>query len=376
MSPVPVAFVSSNPEIGGSEEYLEAILSRLEPEWIGTVIVLEQGEFADRLRKHGYPVHVVPLRFRAGVPAAAWRLRRLLRRVQARVIHANGARAAIVAAIAATGTPARVVWLRVDCGLDGRAARMIARRCDQVVGVSRTVTETFRGRSRRDVHVVYPGLPDFEVDRADGRAMVLDALSATEEVEAIVLSGRLCPPKGQFELLEVAPRILERRPHAHFALLGGEDRAYVGFEDRLRHRARELGIEDRVAFLGHRSALIGSVADAVRFVSGCDLLVAPSLREPVSGWREGFGLSAVEALHVGTPVVGYRNGALPEVLGDCASLVEEGERVALAAAMLRVLEDPAHRERLVSCGKRRARERYRLTPAVEGMKERYLASAR
>jgi glycosyltransferase involved in cell wall biosynthesis len=376
MRPVPVAFVSSNPEIGGSEEYLEAILSRLEPEWIATVIVLDQGEFADRLREHGYPVHVVPLRSRAGVPAAALRLRRLLRRVQARVVHANGARAAIVAAIAATGAPARVVWLRVDCGLDGRAARMIARRCDQVVGVSRTVTETFRGRSRRDVHVVYPGLPDFEVDRADGRAIVLDALSATEEVEAIVLSGRLCPPKGQLELLEVAPRILERHPHAHFALLGGENRAYEGFEDRLRDRAWELGIEDRVAFLGHRSALIGSVADAVRFVSGCDLLVAPSMREPVSGWREGFGLSAVEALHVGTPVVGYRNGALPEVLGDCASLVDEGDREALAAAMLRVLEDAALRERLVSCGKRRAEERYRLTPAVEGMKERYLASAR
>jgi glycosyltransferase involved in cell wall biosynthesis len=98
------------------------------------------------------------------------------------------------------------------------------------------------------------------------------------------------------------------------------------------------------------------------------------LREKASGWQEGFGLAAVEALRVGTPVVGYRNGALPEVLGDGAYLVEEGNRRALGDSVLRVLGDPALRERLVSRGRRRA-ERYGLTAAAEAMKDRYAASA-
>jgi glycosyltransferase involved in cell wall biosynthesis len=354
--------------------YLETLLSRLGEEWIGAVILLEEGDFARRLRGLGHTVHVVGAGSRAEIPSGAWRLRRLLRRLGTPLIHANGAKAAVLAGLAAAGTRSRVVWLRVDCTYDGRAARAIARGCDQVVGVSHASTATF-GRTRARTHVVYPGVQDFEVDRDAGRALVLDALDRSEPLEAIVLSGRLCPPKGQLELLEVAPRILERRPHAHFALLGEENRAYSGFEARLRDRARELGIEDRVAFLGRRSRLIRSVADAVRFVSGCDLIVAPSMREDRGGWREGFGLAAVEALRVGTPVVGYRNGALPEVLGDCALLVEEGDRDALADALLRVLGDPALRERLATGGQRLARQRYGLTGAVEAMKARYVASS-
>ena len=94
-------------------------------------------------------------------------------------------------------------------------------------------------------------------------------------------------------------------------------------------------------FLGHRPSGIGSVADAVRLVSGCDLLVAPSRREPPYGWQEGFGLAVAEAMRVGTPVVAYRNGSLPEVLGDCGELVDEGDTAGLAAAITAVLGDSA-----------------------------------
>jgi glycosyltransferase involved in cell wall biosynthesis len=353
--------------------YLETLLTRLEPEWIGAVIVLEEGEFAERLRHRGHAVHVVGVRSRADLPFGAWRLRRLLRRLGAPVVHANGAKAAVVATLAAAGTRARVVWLRVDCTFDGRTARAISRGCDQVVGISAAAIATFSGRTRDRACVIHPGVPDFEVDREAGRAMVRDALGRSGGLEVIVLSGRLCPPKGQLELVEIAPRILEHRPDSHFVLLGEENRAYAGFEATLRERVGQLGIEGRVAFLGRRSRLIRSVADAVRFVSGCDLLVAPSLREKSSGWQEGFGLAAVEALRVGTPVVGYRNGALPEVLGDAAYLVEEGDRRAFGDGVLRVLGDPALREQLVSRGRRRA-ERYELTAAVEAMKGRYAAS--
>ena len=103
-------------------------------------------------------------------------------------------------------------------------------------------------------------------------------------------------------------------------------------------------------FLGHRPSGIGSVADAVRLVSGCDLLVAPSRREPPYGWQEGFGLAVAEAMRVGTPVVAYRYGSLPEVLGDCGELVDEGDTAGLAAAIAAVLDDPPRRERMAAAG--------------------------
>ncbi len=55
--------------------------------------------------------------------------------------------------------------MKHDFSWDGRLARAVARRCDQVVGVSEAVTETFRGKTRRKVHVVHNGLPPLEVDR-------------------------------------------------------------------------------------------------------------------------------------------------------------------------------------------------------------------
>ena len=145
------------------------------------------------------------------------------------------------------------------------------------------------------------------------------------------------------ELINAAPTVFERRPDARIALLGGPRHAYPDYERELRDRARRLGVADRVHFLGHRPSGVLSNADAVRFVAGCDLLVAPSMREPPYGWQEGFGLAVAEAMQVGTPVVAYRNGSLPEVLAGCGELVAEGDTAALAAAIVRVLEDGAVR---------------------------------
>ena len=372
---MPVTFVSAYSEMGGGEVYLESLLGCLGQEWIRTVILLEEGEFAERLRGRGFPVNVVNAPRRRGVLRGAWLLRRELRLDPPRVIHANGAKAALVSSLAAGGTGFPVLWSKIDSALDGKAARLVARGCDQIVGISESTVATFRGMTRRKVHVVYPGLPDYPVDRADGRRLVRKVLGVGDDVQVVVLSGRLCPAKGQRELLEASPAIIEKRPRTRLAFLGGESRAYPGFEAFLRRRAAELGVEGAIAFLGHRSPAISSVADAVRFVSGCDVLVAPSRREQVSGWAEGFGLAAVEAMRVGTPVVAYRHGSLPEVLGDCALIVPEGDRHSLGDAVVAALSDPRLATRMATSGRRRS-DRYPLATSVVGMQARYRSSAK
>ncbi len=372
--PVPITFISSHGEIGGSEIYMESLMRLLGPEWVRLAVLLEDGPLAAHLRKLGCRVEVVPMGGKSGVPATALKVRALLRRHGTRVIHANGAKSAVVATAASAGTGVRVIWNKVDGTGDGWQAQAIARGCDQVVGISKSVTETFRGALRSRVHVVYPGIPSYEVDRQRGRSMVLDLLGCPPTAEVVVLSGRLCPPKGQLELIESLPDLLRRRPALRLAVLGGENLAYAGYETFLRERARALGVEHEVSFVGHRSEAIRNVADAVRFVSGCNVLAVPSMVEPQSGWKEGFGLSPVEAMWVGTPVVAYRNGSLPEVLGDCAWMVEEGDRQALADGVVRLLEDAPVRESLIRCGRTRA-DRYQLPVSVAGMKDRYREAA-
>ena len=84
--------------------------------------------------------------------------------------------------------------------------------------------------------------------------------------------------------------------------------------------------------------------DLPGLLGGAELFLYPSL-------REGFGLPVLEAMASGTPVVATTTGALPEVAGDAAILVEGRNPVALAGGIERAIAD---RERLRTAGLERA----------------------
>jgi glycosyltransferase involved in cell wall biosynthesis len=363
---VPVTFVISHALSGGSERYLELLLDHLEPAWVRAIVSLQDGPFVPRLRAGGYRVEVVPTGARLSMLRSAWRLRRLLRAAPPAAVHANGVKAALVCALATPRTGIPVIWVKHDFSWDGALARAVASRCDQVVGVSQAVTGTFRGRARERVHVVHNGTPPLVRDRAAGRELVHGLAGGDGEV--VVLVGRFHPAKGQIELVEAAPYVLERRPDTRFLLLGGEDPYQPGYARAVHARIEELGLGDALVVRPHHP-------DAPGVMAGSDVVAIPSVPDERGMGREGFGLVGIEAMAVGTPVVGYAGGALPEVLGDCAELVPEGDRRALADAIVRLLEDAGRREELAACGRHLAAERFTLDATVAGMRERYRAAA-
>lgn len=112
--------------------------------------------------------------------------------------------------------------------------------------------------------------------------------------------------------------------------------------DALRARADELGIGDRVRFLGWvDDATVESLYGASR------LLVTPSI-------AEGFGLPVLEAMCRGLPVACSGISALPEVAGDAAETFDPYDERAIAAALMRLLEDRDRREELIARGRRQA----------------------
>jgi glycosyltransferase involved in cell wall biosynthesis len=369
-SPCPLTFISSSSELGGAEAMMLSIIDGLDPGRIQSVVFLGDGPVVDEVRSRGLAAEVAPAARRAGLAGAALRVRRILRGREHQVVHANGVRAAIVAAGATVGTGHRVVWLKVDSSRDGAVARLLARRCDRIVGISHTVHETFPGSLRDRLRVVYPGIPVRPVDRPSARHFVVHSLNCPEDAEVVVLAARLTPSKGQMDIIEALPAIRAKRPRVRLTLLGGETWPWAGYEQRLKARAQELNVADAIAFLGHRPPGVQGIDDVVRFVSGCDLLVAPSREEPKSGWREGFGYSPVEAMSVSVPVVAYRHGSFPEVLGSCARFVTEGDTRALAEAVTEVLANPELAHALRKCGSARA-ARYRPEKMVDGLKAVY-----
>jgi hypothetical protein len=75
--PVPVTFVISHAQMGGSERYLELLLERLEPGWVRGVVSLQDGPFVKRLSERGIRVDVVETGPRLSILPAALRMRRL-----------------------------------------------------------------------------------------------------------------------------------------------------------------------------------------------------------------------------------------------------------------------------------------------------------
>ena len=365
--PVPVTFVISHAQRGGAERYLELLLDHLEPASVQSIVSLQDGPFVERLRGSGHRVEVVPTGPRLSMLRSAWRLRRLLRSGPPAAIHANGVKAALVSVLATPRMGIPVIWVKHGFSWDGPLARAVASRCDQVVAVSEAVTATFRGRQRARVHVVHNGTPPLVRDRRAGRELVRALVGGDGEVVALI--GRLHHDKGQIELVEAAPRVLERRPGTRFLLLGGEDPSVPEYARAVRARVEELRLGESLALRGHHP-------DAPGVMAGADLVVLPSVPDSRGTGREGFGLVALEAMAVGTPVVGYAGGALPEVLGDCAELVPEGDRGALADAIVALLDDPARREELARRGRERVATRFTIDATVAGMRERYRAAAR
>lgn len=370
MRSVPVTFVSSHAKPGGTERYLTLLLDNLGPAWIRSVVCLEHGPLAESLRMRGYPTEVLPTSgHKADILTAAWKLRRLLRRSNAAVLHADNLKAALISVLATSGSRIPVVWVKHDFSWDGWLARFIGRRCEQVIGVSSSVTRTFEGRGSTNVRVIHNGLPALKVDRDAGRRHMLSALGLATPAEIIALVGRLHPLKGHRELLALVPAIRERIPGAHVVFLGGEDRSQFAYADALRGEVVAAGLSDTVTFLGHRG-------DAVELISGCELVVIPTIADSARFGPEGFSYAGLEAMAVGTPVVGYNHGALPELLGDCGVLVPPGDRAALGAAITRLLCDPELRVRLSGCGRRRVADEFSLTRTVESMKEGYWEAAK
>ena len=146
---------------------------------------------------------------------------------------------------------------------------------------------------------------------------------------AFAFAGRLTAAKS----LEVAFRAIAAVDGATLDVAGdGEERA------RLEAAAGELGVGDRVRFLGSQTR--ERVFDLFRAAEACVLS---------STW-ENFPHVVVEALAVGTPVVATAVGGVAEVVEDGQNglLVAPGDAHELAGALRRILDEPGLRERLAA----------------------------
>jgi N-acetyl-alpha-D-glucosaminyl L-malate synthase BshA len=125
---------------------------------------------------------------------------------------------------------------------------------------------------------------------------------------------------------------------------------------------RRLGIEDRVHFLG-------KIDNVAPLLASADLFLLPTS-------SESFGLSALEALASGVPVVGTNAGGMPEVVrnGETGYLCEVGDVAGMGAAALSILSDRKKWEAMSDLGAADARARFSLDEIVSRYEHLYITS--
>jgi glycosyltransferase involved in cell wall biosynthesis len=218
------------------------------------------------------------------------------------------------------------------------------RRTDAAIAVSAEVDE----RCRR------AGFPDHRVHRVDGVVEIArfhehhDGAAIRKELGVAVgpvlgSVARLAANRGHELLIRGFRLLLPRHPGARLLLVGkGEARP------RLEAFVRELGMTEHVLFTGYRDADLPDVLQAL------DVFVL------MGAGSDESCRAALEAMAAGRPIVARRVGALPETVihGVTGLLVEGEEPDAVAAALERLLDDPALAQRMGQAGRRRAEERF------------------
>jgi D-inositol-3-phosphate glycosyltransferase len=168
------------------------------------------------------------------------------------------------------------------------------------------------------------------------------------EGPTVAYVGRLVPRKGVDTLVE-AFALLPRHLDAQLVIVGGEPGAEGSAEvARLWALARKLKVKKRVTFIGSRPQ-----QDLYRYYGAADAAVTVPHYEP-------FGMTPLEAMACGVPVVGSRVGGIKTSVVDSETgyLVPPKDPKALANRLLRLLSDGALRDRMGRAGRRRVEEHY------------------
>lgn len=372
---IKVVHVIGGGEFGGAERHIINLAGALDPQMVEiTVCCLFSDPFVGIAAEAGINALNVTMRNRMDLRVVG-KLASFIRKNDFDIVHTHGVRANLLGRLAARQANRKPVVTTVHSLLERDYPGFVRRQVNRFTEwATRGLTEQFiavsqglkaklvsSGVPADRVTVIYNGIvvENFSPSAEPGAVRALLGYGA--DVPLVGIVARLHPVKGHQYFLEAAQIILEQHPEVRFVVAGDGPQRTV-----LEEMAGRLGIGKQVHFTGFVSEVSSLMADL-------DLLVISSL------W-EGFGLTAVEAMALGVPVVSTEVGGLPEVVlhGETGLLVPPANAAALAKNIIWMLEHPeaaaemAKKATLAVCEKftaqvmaRRTEELYRRVAGCE-----------
>jgi glycosyltransferase involved in cell wall biosynthesis len=347
--------------VGGAETLLLNLLPELQRQGDEVTLAVVRGPFDLREALEAQGVHVVAWRGRHkwNLPGTAGDLARLVRQHSVDVVHAHLYFPAVTTALSRVLRLHRAACVvsfhnlayakgvnKPGAGLRFRkvlAGWLYPRGFDAMLAVSQAVAKHYRselGLKRVDVLHNPVALPLLE--RATPEGVPTAAGSAPAH---LLVPGRLVHEKGHADLLQALVLLRDQGCDLRVTFAG-----HGPLREPLQASLQALGLSKVVTITGMVSHghMLGAMAAA-------DLVVVPSR-------FEGFGLTALEAMALGRPVVATTAGGLPEVIehGVSGWLVPPQQPEALAQAIAMLLDNAALRQTLGAAGRARAQEQFSL----------------
>ena len=360
---------------GGGERLAREIISRLDPDRFERTLCVSrwsaehEEDSATRRVLDGLSdagVRFIGLERRSPVDLAAWRpLLSLLRRERIDILHAHKFGSNVWASI--LGPLARtpvVVAHEHTWSFEGQRLRkvldrrLIGRSADAFLAVSREDRRRMIEVERVDagkVIFVPNGIPKpAPPSGADVRA----ELGIDPRAPVVGTVCALRPQKALEVLIEASGPLAERFPGLRVLIIGSGSEA-----EALERRIAELGLAGTVTLVGHRTDIP-------------DVLEAFDIGVCCSDF-EGTPLSVLEYMEAGLPVVATRVGGVPDLIspGEQGLLVEPRDPAGLAAAITRLLGDPAAAATMGVSGRARRRAEFDIAVTVNEIERLYTALA-
>ena len=345
-----VLFVSPHAKPGGAERALTSVVRHLPRHGIEPIVaMLDEGPLEDWLTEAGCEFERVTrprsARDLRGGRRAVAELRRIARARGARAVVGWKTRGQLYGGVAAALERLPMVWWRHD--MPRRHLLELAATAIPAVAVVWANEPSARQQARttpwRAVHRIPLGVPAQAIRARRGEGRSVRRALGWERHRLVGVVGRLQSTKGQDVFLHAAARIARAEPDVRFVIVGGAILGWEGsYPERVRRLAGELGLAERVRFVGHQE-------DVYPWIDALDAVAVPSQRET-------FCLALVEAMALGKPVAASACAGPSEIVEHERSglLVPTADPRSLAGALLRILQEPGLSERLGAAAELRA----------------------
>ncbi|QBY01590.1 glycosyltransferase family 1 protein [Rhodophyticola sp. CCM32] len=211
-----------------------------------------------------------------------------------------------------------------------RYSKALIARMDRVIATS----QKSAGYLQRPATVIRHGIDTDSFTLPADRAAAKTALGLPPG-PLIGCFGRIRAQKGTDVFVDAMCNLLRDQPEAVAIVMGRATGKHQEFERRLKAQVQAAGLSDRLLFLPEVP-----VHDMARWYQALDLFIAPQR------W-EGFGLTPLEAMACGVPVIATKVGAFEELVlpGETGALLDPGDISAMTRAVAHLLDDPAEMAR-------------------------------